>query len=354
MFRFKKNNLKGQKKVIKVMTSALLCVMMLLSMLVFLNKSGFRISAEEAPAQTYNIHTAQDFINYSRAYASGDRNRNDVLNISINEGSVVTDDGFVSLGTSSAPFSGTIKVPSAGVDVFHLFDCPLFDYVSTDFRITGAGAIKIMRERVNEDPDEGVLTSGSLFANHVVAGTNSASWNIVLLPYDGEGNESSSYKGVIGDIAANANVTVNFTNTSAIPVSSSDNVGLICGTLNAGATLAVTTAGSGADLSVTSTGGHAGGLVGEMKSGSILKFNSDNNSKVTAVTSSAGYAGGVVGVANNITVQYAAGITDYTVSGSVTGSTGAGGIFGSYTNVTNPFTFEWMLIVPRGNPVNAL
>ncbi|MBO4432111.1 MAG: hypothetical protein J5852_01130 [Clostridia bacterium] len=342
MFRFKKNNLKGQKKVIKVMTSALLCVMMLLSMLVFLNKSGFRISAEEAPAQTYNIHTAQDFINYSRAYASGDRNRNDVLNISINEGSVVTDDGFVSLGTSSAPFSGTIKVPSAGVDVFHLFDCPLFDYVSTDFRITGAGAIKIMRERVNEDPDEGVLTSGSLFANHVVAGTNSASWNIVLLPYDGEGNESSSYKGVIGDIAANANVTVNFTNTSAIPVSSSDNVGLICGTLNAGATLAVTTAGSGADLSVTSTGGHAGGLVGEMKSGSILKFNSDNNSKVTAVTSSAGYAGGVVGVANNITVQYAAGITDYTVSGSVTGSTGAGGIFGSYTNVTNPFTFDML------------
>ena len=342
MFSFKKNSLKGKTKVIRAMTSVLLCATILLSMLVFLNKSTFEIAAEEPPAQTYSIHSAQDFIDYSRAYATGNRNKNDVLNVIINEGSVVTDDGFVSLGTSAYPFSGTINVPSAGVDVFHLFDCPLFNYVSTDLRITGAGAIKIMRERVSEDPDEGVLTSGSLFANHVVAGTNSASWNIILLPYDGEGNESSSYASVIGDIAADAEVTINFTNTSDIPVSGSDNAGLICGTLNAGATLNVNTAGSGADLSVTSTGGNAGGLVGEMKNGSTLKFNSDNNSRVTSVTSSAGYAGGVVGVADNTTLQYDTGITDYTVSGSVTGTTGAGGIFGSYTNVTNPFTFDML------------
>ena len=146
---------------------------MLLTVVLFIQKANISIWAEEAPAQTYNIHSAQDFIDYSRAYATGGRNKNDVLNISINEGSVVTDDGFISIGTSAYPFSGTVNVPSAGVDVFHLFDCPLFDYVSTDLRITGAGAIKIIRERVSDDPDDGVLTRGALFANHGIAGTNS-------------------------------------------------------------------------------------------------------------------------------------------------------------------------------------
>ena len=43
----------------------------------------------EEPAQTYDIHSAEEFIAYSQAYASGARNPKDVLNISINSGSVV-------------------------------------------------------------------------------------------------------------------------------------------------------------------------------------------------------------------------------------------------------------------------
>ena len=233
----------GRTWALRGVALVLLCVITLSSVCVFLNKTGFKILAQEAPAQTYASHTAQDMIDYSRAYATGERNKNDVLNISINEGSVVSDDGFVSIGTSENPFSGTINIPSAGVDVFHLFDCPLFDYVSTDLRFTGAGTVKIMRERVSDEPADGVLTSGSLFANHVVAGTNPATWNIALLAYDGEGHESSSFEGLFGSIGANADVTVNFTNTSDIAVSASGNVGLICGTLNAGAKLSVTTAG---------------------------------------------------------------------------------------------------------------
>ena len=135
--------------------------------------------------------------------------------ISINSGSVVTDDGFISLGTASRPFAGTLVIPHAGVDTFHLFDCPLFNYVSTDLKITGAANVKIIRERANEIPAAGVLTSGSLFANHVVAGTDPANWTITLLPYEGEGNESASFAGVFGDIAADADVTVSFTNTYA-------------------------------------------------------------------------------------------------------------------------------------------
>ena len=67
---------------------------------------GFSLSvAAEQPAATYNIRSSDDLITYSQAYASGERNPNDVLNISISSGSAITDSTFISLGTSSRPFS---------------------------------------------------------------------------------------------------------------------------------------------------------------------------------------------------------------------------------------------------------
>ncbi|MBR5987662.1 MAG: hypothetical protein IK037_03750, partial [Clostridia bacterium] len=62
------------------------------------------------PEQTYNIYTVADFVGYARAYAAGDRNPKDVLNISINSGSEITDDTFISLGTAARPFAGTIDI----------------------------------------------------------------------------------------------------------------------------------------------------------------------------------------------------------------------------------------------------
>ena len=333
---------------------ASLCAVMLLSVLVFFTQPGLVTSAQEAPAQTYTIHTADEFIEYSRAYAAGERNHNDVLNISINEGSVVTDDGFISIGTSEHPFSGTINIPSAGVDVFHLFDCPLFNYVSTDMTLTGTGTVKIMREKASDSPADGVLTSGSLFANHVVAGSSPATWSISLLAYDGEGTESTSFASLFGDIAAGADVTVSFNNTANIPVSASGNAGLICGTLGAGANLSVATAGSGSALTVTSDSGHAGSLVGEMKNGSTLTLASANNTRVSRVTATNGYAGGVVGKAENITVDYANGVSDYTVSGNVTGKSAAGGLFGRYiSTAAETFTLEDTFAITAGMNISS-
>ena len=297
------------------------------------------------PAQTYEINSAEAFVAYSRAYAAGEKNPADVLNISITSGSEITNDNFISLGTSARPFAGTLIISTASVDTFRLSNCPLFDYVSTDARITGAGTVKIIREKASDTPADGVLTSGALFANHVVAGTNAATWSVSLLPYSGEGDAATDYGGVIGDIAANATVSVTFTNTTALAVSGTGNTGLICGTLGAGATLNVTTAGSGDNFGVTSTGGNAGGLVGEMGAGATLTLNSANNSRINSVTSDTGYAGGIVGKINNVSattngVLLGAGVTDYTVSGRVSGATGAGGLFGYYKNGYSPATFS--------------
>lgn len=322
------------KKAILAIAASCLCLVLILS-------SGrlFTYAAEE-PAQTYYIRSASDFIAYSQAYASGSRNPKDVLNISVDSGDQVVEDGFISLGTQTRPFAGTLNVPAVGIDVFRLFDCPLFDYVTTDLKITGSGNIKIIRERASDYPAAGVLVSGSLFANHVLSGDSPANWSVTFLPYTGDGTTSSSFESLIGDIADNCDVTVTFTNNSNIPVSSAESAGLICGTLGQNASLAVTTAGSGSNISVTSTGGNAGGLVGSMHNGSTLKFNSANNSRVNSVSSTTAYAGGIVGRAENINVVFDAGVSEYAVSGTVNGKTGAGGLFGYYRNAKSPETFN--------------
>lgn len=298
-----------------------------------------RVVAEDQPAATYNIYTLDEFVAYSRAYAGNGGNPKDVLNIAISTGSEITDSRFISLGTAARPFAGQLIISTAGLDTFRLFNCPLFNYVSTDLQILGEGTVKIIREKADETPADGVLASGALFANHVVKGENPASWSISLSPYSGTGVAATSFEGLIGDIADEATVTVSFTNTSDMNVSGAGDLGLICGRLGEDATLNVTTAGSGSAISVTSSGGDAGVLVGHMCNGSTLKFNSENLSRVNSVTATNGFAGGIAGYADNVTIEYGEGITDYAVSCSVTGKSGAGGLFGYYKNIDPSVTF---------------
>ncbi len=330
-------------KSILFLFTAVVCLC-LLSLTLSIRDRNVEAHATE-PEQTYDIRSSEAFKAYARAYAQGDRNPKDVLNISITSGSNISgnannEDGFISIGTAARPFAGTLVISTAGVDTFHLAECPLFDYVSTDLTITGNGIVKIEREKSSESPAVGVLTSGALFANHVVAGTNAANWNILLSNYSGENPAATSFPGVIGDIADNATVNVTFTNTSSLAVSGSGNMGLICGTVGAGATLAVNTPVGSGTRTVSTASGNAGGLVGEMRSGSTLKFNSANNTGITAVSTSSGYAGGIAGYASGLTVEYADGVTDYAVSCSVSGTVGAGGLYGRYINTASAFGLQ--------------
>ena len=333
---------KSTSILILVATAALLLA------LFFCSLSVGAVAHASEPEQTYNIHSVDDFTAYAKAYALGDRNPKDILNISINSGNAITDDTFISIGTSSRPFAGTLVIPTAGLDVFKLYNCPLFDYVSTDMRLTGAGTAKIMRERLGESPADGVLTSGAAFANHVVAGTSAASWSVALIPHDGEGAAATDHTGLFGEIAASASVTVSLADTSALAVSGDGAVGLICGTLGAGASLTVSTSGSGATRTVTSTGGNAGGLVGTMQNGATLTIASGNNTRISAVTGSH-YAGGIVGSAVNPTIDFADGVTSYAITSQITGTTAAGGIFGYYKTQRASETFSMEKFAPANN-----
>ncbi len=329
-----------RKSVLRVVLRAWGVILACLLMVLFVRNN--RVVAEQEPVQTIEIGSAEDFYTYSKAYASGNRNPKDVLNISIQSGLTITDQTFFSLGTADRPFAGTLNIPASGIDVFHLFECPLFDYVSTDMTITAGRTVKIMREAISETPESGILTSGALFANHVVAGSGAATWSVSLLPLS-EGTEAASFEGLIGEIEDGATVNITFTNTADLAISGPGNIGTICGQLGDGATLNVTTAGSGSALAVSSSGGHAGGVVGIMGEGAILTLKSTNNTRVNSVTTTSGYAGGIVGFVSGVTtgngIQLGAGITDYPVTGSVTGTSGAGALFGYYLSDVDNCTF---------------
>ena len=329
-----------RKSVLRAVLRAWGVILACLLMVLFVRNN--RVVAEQEAAQTYEIGSAEDFYTYSKAYANGFRNPNDVLNISIQSGLTITDQTFFSLGTEDRPFAGTLNIPASGIDVFHLFECPLFDYVSTDMTITAGRTVKIMREAITETPESGILTSGALFANHVVAGSGAATWSVSLLPLS-EGTEAASFEGLIGDIEDGATVNVTFTNTADLAISGPGHIGTICGQLGDGATLNVTTAGSGSALAVSSSGGHAGGVVGIMGENAVLTLKSTNNTRVNSVSTTAGYAGGIVGYVSGVTtgngIKLGAGITDYPVTGSVTGTSGAGALFGYYLSDVDNCTF---------------
>ncbi|MBQ9468206.1 MAG: hypothetical protein IJU52_04280 [Clostridia bacterium] len=275
-----------------------------------------------------------DFINYINDYNSGAEwtHPQDTLKFNYNSGTMLSDERCASLGSNAErAFAGTIIIPRQGVTVFEQTDRPLFNYVTTDLKIRDfdnqPNTLSIKRVG-------GESTGGALFANHVIVkeGSAAANWSIEI-----DSASTATYEGLIGDIAASANVTVEFTNNATVNAVGSGNIGLICGTLNSGATLNVTTVAGSGSTTVQSTAGNAGGLVGEMKRGSTLTLSSANNSCVGAVISGGGYAGGIVGKVDQATVTPA--VTDYAVSGTVTGSMGAGGLFGSYKTKTGETSF---------------
>ena len=90
---------------------------------------------------------------------------------------------------------------------------------------------------------------------------------------NGIGNINTyNFSGLIGDIGENASVSVDFVNDSYIAssdsysdITSASDIGLICGTMDRGSRINVTTSGTNIYYDVSSSeSGNAGGLVGTM------------------------------------------------------------------------------------------
>ena len=281
--------------------------------------------------------TVDQFVDYCYWYqtdtAFASAHKSDVLDFA---GAVALSEYYLGLGTQTNPFEGKLRFPtSEGYNV--QVDRALFSYISDKAKITNMDGtvIPIIFSRSNNvAADE----STPLLADHVVhiAGGGSENWKV---NYSG----AQTYSGVIGEIGADAVISLEFNNTSAAGVVSNDtgtlaDAGLICGKIGANAELKLNYTGS--YPSVTSAHGNAGGLVGTMADGAKLRLAAAPSSYAPTVTSNGGYAGGIVGdmsptaiITNQTDTNTALNIS--VGAAQVKGTTGAGGLYGHYKYNSN-------------------
>ncbi|MBR0528557.1 MAG: hypothetical protein IJJ76_02180 [Ruminococcus sp.] len=292
-----------------------------------------------------------DFATYSLMYnANSYEYSEDIITLNLNTGATNTfPSNYIPLGTEENPFNGKIYInQTVGSSWWFETDQPIFDYV------TDSAVVNYSSDDYNTEPiqielrrkEKSAITP--LFANHVTKGGSSkATWKIksaVQTEDAGEGRTNilvCDTSGLIGDIQTDANVTIEFDNSAydsgtgkRSDVQSSGDIGLICQTMYAGSQINLKLSGSNNGCLVTSSGGHAGGLVGRMYEGSKLQLNStytpDTNRSIST-SAEAGYAGGLVGYNDGGAIIFPEGV-ETEIRGTITGTSGAGGLFGYYSN----------------------
>ena len=221
------------------------------------------------------------------------------------------------LGNENYPFMGTVKA-NEGSAINLPINFALFEYLSDS-----ANLDTIIFARPEEK-------NSALLAENVIHGdvASANKWKIKADPVDDSGATIyKSFTSVIGNMKNGAKVDLDITlrNDVQVEVSGGDNAGLVCGTMDENASLAVSLSSSLLDVSGKS---NAGVFVGKMSADATL--NIDKCDTLTSVNVSANNAGGLVGSAENAEINVGEDVT-LTMTGSVTGSVTAGGLFGSYT-----------------------
>lgn len=316
-----------------------------------LTKVALSVHAEEVQDVSNNptIMYYDELVDYSKAYAAHpeSHHEDDIITIAITNGlSTGLIDDFEGIGTQDNPFAGKIVINSNSFYNFNI-NRAFFNYVYDYVEIEAQGTNPFT---INTSGDN----SGAVFAEHVVHDTTNtnitydpdeaqsdttktlktpASWDIKVENYQGDPHTHSS---LIGEMGANAEVTVSLVNnTTSSFSSSSGNVGIICGTMQTGSKLTVESVTGSNTAGVSATSGNAGGLVGEMASGTELTVKSlPNTAAITAGGSSGdnkGYAGGLVGSNDRGLVILEN--TAPAIQNTVTGTSGAGGLYGYFKPV---------------------
>lgn len=335
----------------------------------------------DAPLANATINTQSDLTTFVSEYNGGTKYASNVT-VALSSTETGSTLNMVGLGTSSFPFNGTIIIGNANVNTFSA-TAPIFNYITTDAKIVVDGS-------VGADPREITIIRTQtenmlpLFAAHVVKGSTNAGVTWKIKAYydssDGFNIKGRDFEGLIGDVASEAKLTVEFSHDSVYydstnnvysigQVTSSSDLGLICNNLGASAELTakVTTT---RQFSITSTGGHVGGFVGNMAAGSKLIVDCDGLDVDTISTSASDkYVGGLVGyMANGASIEFtgdyettaditasnniAGGLVGYANNASVTtsdtvnlsstveGKNSAGGVFGEYASSGSARTFD--------------
>ena len=281
-----------------------------------------------------------DFINLSHI----DPDKYQTAEITITRGTTASFDltqevdgkKFQGFGSQDYPFKGTITITSSGSGIDIPIKHSFFNYLDQSATINEGLYLKA----------KGTVDGPLLAANYVkdenstVAEPKQIS---LMIGAEKEDNNLPSFGGIIGTMGGGTNLSLSVVNkiTEAnTTITGTGNLGFFCNTMETGANLTIAsytegnstnngstgseTATIGYDISTT--GGHAGGLVGEMKDGSILTVNQALNLTGNVTTTAIGSAaGGLIGAAENPTITLNDTVTR---KGTIEGTSESGGFIG--------------------------
>ena len=256
---------------------------------------------------------------------------------------------FQGFGSENCPFQGNIKITSgtsSKIDI--VVDHSFFNYLAQSAMIETGLYLKAKK-----------AVTGALLAEHFVQAftseetgteeqTSQCSISLTICA-ETSNDGNPSFSGIIGTMDANTNLVLSVTdetNTSStsLSITGSNNIGFFCNTIETGASLTIQsynksgTNDATISYNISSTGGHAGGLVGAMKENSSLTINQalSLTGSVTA-TGAVTAAGGLVGLFDKATITIADSVASVTCSEIVKGTSESGGYIGKavYRNTGN-------------------
>lgn len=280
---------------------------------------------------------------YEYAHTEGSEHKNDVIKIDLGQGTVTEAlSGFESIGNDEAPFAGRIYFGESSYTKLNL-NCPFFGTVMDSVQVYVSNTTTPMAVTVTRIDD---AIDEPLFARKVTHDSSArtyADWRVTADQYsDGTNFDTYPFAGFIGQMEAETQLTLTAVNNavksngSAQIHSASNNIGLLCQTMGAGASLTATYSGTNTSFVISTASGNAGGLVGQMAAGSHLTVTMSGNpqSAGDAISTASGYAGGIVGYndGGTITLNIPSPAT-ININQTISGTTAAGAIYGYFRPV---------------------
>ena len=248
---------------------------------------------------------------------------------------------FQGFGSEQHPFQGTIAITSSGSGIDIPINHSFFKYLDQSATINEGLYLKA----------KGTVDGPLLAANYVNDGNSTVAEPkqiSLMIGAEKEDNNLPSFGGIIGTMGSNTRLSLSVVNkiTEAnTTITGKGNLGFFCNTMGEGANLTIASytndnstnssaTGSGTatiGYDISTTGGHAGGLVGEMQvgemqNGATLTVNPALELSGNVTTSANGFAaGGLIGAAENPTITLNDTVTR---TGTIGGTSESGGFIG--------------------------
>ena len=240
---------------------------------------------------------------------------------------------FQGFGSAEHPFKGTIIITSSGSGIDIPINRPFFEYLDQSATINTGLYLKA----------KGAVNGPLLAANYVNKNSAGAKTISLMIGAEKEDNNLPSFGGIIGTMGEGTSLSLSVVNKiieANATITGKGNLGFFCNTMEAGANLTIASytdgnstnsgsTGSGTatiGYDISTTGGHAGGLVGEMQNGSSLTVNQALSLTGNVTTTVTGFAaGGLIGAATNPTITLNNSVTR---KGTIEGTSESGGFIG--------------------------